>query len=249
MADRIRVIGNYVSPYVRKVLACLEIKGLDYETDPIVPFYGDDTFARLSPLRRVPVLIDGDLALSDSSVICQYLEDRYPAPALYPADIAARARARWIEEFADTRMGDVIIWRIFNEVAIKPAVWGEKGDRDKVGRVVAEEVPGVFDYLESQAPASGFMFGDLSIADISVAAFLRNYQLVRFAVDGQRWPRLAALLDRILATPAFRKLMNFENVLVRTPIAQHREALREMGAPLAGESVAAPTPRRGVMPV
>ncbi|TNY25635.1 glutathione S-transferase N-terminal domain-containing protein, partial [Fulvimonas soli] len=46
------VIGNYISPYVRKVLACLELKGLDYRIDPIIPFYGNDEFARLSPLRR-----------------------------------------------------------------------------------------------------------------------------------------------------------------------------------------------------
>ena len=55
-----RIIGSYVSPYVRKVLACIALKGLDYEIDPITPFFGDDNFERLSPLRRIPVLIDGD---------------------------------------------------------------------------------------------------------------------------------------------------------------------------------------------
>ena len=53
-----RVIGSYVSPYVRKVLVCLGIKRIPYELDPIVPFFGNDAFARISPLRRVPVLID-----------------------------------------------------------------------------------------------------------------------------------------------------------------------------------------------
>jgi glutathione S-transferase len=64
-----RIIGSFVSPYVRKVLVALEIKGIDYEVDPITPFFGNDEFERLSPLRRIPVLIDGDLTLSDSSVI------------------------------------------------------------------------------------------------------------------------------------------------------------------------------------
>ena len=55
------VIGSYLSPYVRKVLVCLDIEGhAPTRIDPIVPFYGNDEFARLSPLRRVPVLIDGD---------------------------------------------------------------------------------------------------------------------------------------------------------------------------------------------
>ncbi|MGC1549857.1 MAG: glutathione S-transferase family protein, partial [Rhodanobacter sp.] len=80
--SRLEVIGNYISPYVRKVLVCLELKGLDYDIDPIVPFVGNDEFSKLSPLRRVPVLLDGDLVLNDSSVICQYLEDKYPTPSL-----------------------------------------------------------------------------------------------------------------------------------------------------------------------
>ncbi len=52
-----KIIGSFVSPYVRKVLACLNLKGLDYQVDPITPFFGNDEFERLSPLRRIPVLV------------------------------------------------------------------------------------------------------------------------------------------------------------------------------------------------
>src|SRR5207237_10422836 len=70
-ATHMKIIGSYVSPYVRKVLACMALKGVDdYEIDPITPFFGDDEFARLSPLRRIPVLIHEELVLTDSSVIC-----------------------------------------------------------------------------------------------------------------------------------------------------------------------------------
>src|SRR5512135_2201605 len=96
----VRIIGSYLSPYVRKVLVLLHLKGIAYEIDPVVPFFGDERFTALSPLRRVPVLIDERVALADSSVIAQYLEERYAQPALYPADIAERARARWLEEYA-----------------------------------------------------------------------------------------------------------------------------------------------------
>ncbi len=90
------IVGSYLSPYVRKVLVCLELKGIPYEVDPIVPFYGDDRFSALSPLRRIPVLVDGDLVITDSSVICQYLEELQPSPRLLPADIRDRARrAGW----------------------------------------------------------------------------------------------------------------------------------------------------------
>ena len=109
----VKIIGGPASPYVRKVLAALRIKGIDFTIDPIVPFFGDDSFSALSPLRRIPVYIDDYVTLCDSSVILQYLEDRWPAKSLYPADIALRAKARWLEEYADTRVGDVFIWKLF----------------------------------------------------------------------------------------------------------------------------------------
>jgi len=245
----VRVIGRYLSPYVRKVLACLELRGIDYEVDPIVPFYGDDRFSRLSPLRRIPVLVEGDLVLTDSTVICQYLEDRRPKPALYPADIADRARARWLEEFADTRMGDVFIWRYFQQIAIRKAVFGESGDRALVEKTLAEDFPGVLDYLEAEAPAAGFRFGALSIADIAVASFFRNLAFVRFPLDAARWPRTAGWVARTLALPAFAKLSAIEDAILRVPIPEQRAALQALGAPVSAETFFDPTPRRGIMPI
>jgi len=99
----------------------------------------------LSPLRRIPVLIDDRVRLTDSTVICEYLEDRHPQPALFPRDPAQRARARWLEEFADTRMGEVLIWRLFNQVAINPFVWGKPTDQDILQRTLSEEIQHVLD--------------------------------------------------------------------------------------------------------
>ena len=93
MTAPFRVIGSYLSPYVRKVLVVLHEKGIPYEIDPIVPFFGDDRFSELSPVRRIPVWIDDRVTLCDSTVICEYLDDRHPEPALRPRDAADRARA------------------------------------------------------------------------------------------------------------------------------------------------------------
>jgi glutathione S-transferase len=243
------IIGSYLSPYVRKVLVCLEIKGIAYEVDHLVPFFGDDRFSRLSPLRRIPVLVDGDLVLTDSSVICQYLEDLRPAPSLLPADIRDRARARWLEEYADTRMGDVFIWRFFNQIAIRPSVWGEKGDRALVDKTLAEDIPEVLDYLDSEAPADGFRFGALGLADVAPACFFRNAGWVRFQIDSSKWPRAAAWMARTLASPPFAKLAALEDGILRTPIPEQREKLRSLGAPISADTLAATSPRRGVMAI
>jgi len=246
MSAPVRIVGSYLSPYVRKVLVFLHEKGIPYTIDPIVPFFGDDRFSALSPVRRIPVFIDDRVTLCDSSVICQYLEDRHPEPALYPRDLADRARARWLEEFADTRMGEVFIWRLFNEVAIRRFVWNESTDRASVEKTLAEDVPSVLDYLESQVPADGFAFGALSIADVSIATFFRNAGFAGFAIDAARWPRTAAFVGRVLALDSFARLAPFEERCIRTPIARHRAALAEMGAPLTKDTFFTEQPRRGV---
>jgi glutathione S-transferase len=243
----VRLIGSFISPYVRKVLVCLDLKGIAYEIDPIIPFFGDAEFERLSPVRRIPVLIDDEVELADSTAICEYLEDRYPSPPLLPKLAAERARARWLEEFADTRMGEVFIWRLFNQLVINPFVWGEETDQEILRRALEEEIPSVLDYLETQVPAEGFLFGPIGVADIAIASFFRNAAFARFAIDDQRWPRTAAHVRRALDHPGFVKLRPFEELQMRTPIPKQRDALREAGAPITAESLGTPRPRRGVL--
>jgi glutathione S-transferase len=249
MTAPVRIVGSYLSPYVRKVLVCLDLKQISYEIDPIVPFLGDERFSALSPIRRIPVLVDDRVTLSDSTVICEYLDERHPDPSLYPSEVADRARARWLEEFADTRMGEVFIWRLFNQVAINPFVWGERTDSAVLRQALEEDVPAVLAYLESQLPAEGFLFGRLTVADVSIATFFRNAAFARLQVDAERWPRTAAFVARVLELEPFRKLAVYEDRLVRTPIAEHRTVLAELGAPLTAETYGTNTPRRGMMKI
>ena len=151
-----KIIGSYVSPYVRKVLACMALKGVDdYEIDPITTYFVDAEFARLSPLRRIPVLIHEGLVLTDSSVICAWLDEAFPQRPLLPASPADRARARWLEEYADTRLGDVFIWGLFYQKRVHPAVWGEPGDAARIEKSLTEDIPAALDYLEGEAPDAG----------------------------------------------------------------------------------------------
>jgi glutathione S-transferase len=243
----IRIIGSFVSPYVRKVLACMNLKGLAYEVDPITPFYGNDEFERLSPLRRIPVFVDGDFHISDSSVICAYLDEAYPGRPLFPADAKDRARARWFEEFADTRLGDLFIWGLFYQKVVHPIVWGEPGDQARIEKTLNEDIPVALDYLEGQLPASGFLFGDIGAADIAIASFFRNGAYAGFETEAGRWPRTAAFVERTLAHPCFADLLRFEDVQRSAEIRSRRQALLDAGAPLTSESMGLREPRRGMM--
>lgn len=242
-----KIIGSFVSPYVRKVLACMNLKGLDYEVDPITPFFGNDEFERLSPLRRIPVLIDGDLKIGDSSVICAYLDETCGTHSLLPADPKDRARARWLEEYADTRLGDVFIWGLFYQKVVRPAVWGEAPDETRVARTLTEALPRELDYLEEQVPESGFLFGEIGLADIAIATFFRNGAYAGFEPDTRRWPKVAAFVDRVLTHECVASLLPFEDIQRGSDIKRRREALLEAGAPLTGETLGLREPRRGVM--
>src|SRR6185436_15502924 len=179
--------------------------------------------------------------------ICEYLEDRYPTPSLFPVDIADRARARWLEEYADTRMGEVIIWRLFNQVAINPHVFGVPTDEAVLQRAREVEVPDVLDYLESQLPERGFLFGEIGVADVSIASFFRNAAFSRYRVDAARWPLTAAFVERTLGHDCLARLVPFEDASLRVPPREQRAALAKVGAPLSPETLAGDEPRRGIM--
>ncbi|HEY1145673.1 MAG TPA: glutathione S-transferase family protein, partial [Allosphingosinicella sp.] len=229
----LKIIGSYVSPYVRKVVACIVLKGLAYEIDPITPFYGNEEFGRMSPLRRIPVLIDGDITLCDSTVICAYLDEAYPERPLLPGNVKDRARARWLEEYADTRLGDLFIWGLFYQKIVHPIVWGEPGDQTRIEKTLTEDLPRELDWLEGELPAEGFLFGgDIGLADIAIATFFRNGAYAGFEVDADRWPRTAAFVQLALKHECFASLFPFEQAQIGTNPQGRRAALLAAGAPL-----------------
>ena len=242
-----KIIGSFVSPYVRKVLACMHLKGLAYEIDPITPFFGNDEFRRLSPLSRIPVLIEGDFCTSDSSVICAYLDEAYPGAPLLPADPKDRARARWLEEFADTRLGDLFIWGLFYQRVVRPLVWGEPTDEQRVAKTLEEDAPVALDYLEGVLPETGWIFGDFGLPDIAIASFFRNAAYADFEPDADRWPRVASFVRRALAHDAFASTLPFEDIQRSVDIKGRRQALLDAGAPLTADTLGTPVPRKGMM--
>lgn len=242
----VTLIGSPVSPYVRKVLAACALKGVEVEVDPITPFMGDDAFEAISPLRRIPVWLEGDLVLCDSSVIVQYIEESRPGPSLWPADPVQRARARWIEEFADTRLFDLLGWKLFFQVALKPHFFGGEPDEAVVSQTREIDLPRAYDYLETLMPEDGFIFGELSMADLSLAPAFLQARAVRAEADPERWPRLAAWVERMNDTP-LGPLNKLGRALMRTPMHTHRERLPEFGVVASTRSWAGLEARRGPM--
>lgn len=243
----VKIIGSFLSPYVRKTLVVMDIKGIAYQIDPIIAFMGNDEFTRISPVRRIPVLIDDQVTISDSTIVCEYLEDRYPAPAIYPKSPADRAYARWLEEYADTRLQEVLMVHFFNNQILNPMLWNEAPDTTILERATNEEIPSVLDYLEGEVPEDGYFFDQISIADISIASFFRNQQFIGFTIDTGHWPKTAAFIDRVLDHDSFRKLHPYEEAIATGLPTEHRDALQAAGCPLTPDTLGTDTPRRGWM--
>ena len=96
------------SAFCLKVRMAMQAKGLSFREVEVTPGIGQVSLFRLSGQRQVPVLVDGDDVVSDSSAICRYLEEMRPEPALIPADPKQRAQMQLIEDWADTTLAAAV---------------------------------------------------------------------------------------------------------------------------------------------
>ncbi|MEZ5568890.1 MAG: glutathione S-transferase family protein [Halioglobus sp.] len=205
----IKIYGVHGSPFVRKVLIALEFKGIPYEIVPQMPFARDAEYLKINPLGKVPTLVDGDLTLGDSKVICRYLENAYPEPALYPKALADRAMADWYEDLCGGHVAELAAG-IFFQRFMRPLAFKQEPDEELVTRITEKKLPPMLDYLEGQVPAEGFLFGDFMMADLSIVSPFINAAYAGYEVDGARWPAIAGLIARVKAQPHVQLILEQE---------------------------------------
>lgn len=213
------VHGVPLSPFVRKVLVGLIEKGQSYDVNPVVPFPpANDApeFRAMSPLGKVPAYEDGDFAISDSSVILDYLERKQPNPPLYPSSPEENARTKWFEELADSKLAEGI-GPVFFQRIVGPKMMNQPTDQAVVDNALNVLIPPLFDYLEGQLGDADYLVaGRFGVADIAVGSMLRQFQIAGEAVDGGRWPKLAAYCERVLSRPSFKACADEENKIAQS---------------------------------
>ena len=214
----LKILGAGISPFVRKVRVVCAEKGLDYELEPVIPMNPPPGWRDVSPLGKIPALEHDGRVVNDSSVICAYLERIAPEPALYPADPYACARATWLEEYADGGLVPVAGPKVFMPVVLRPLLSGgepESAAIDAAAKAMHEEVGPLLAYLEQQIGDAEFFVEDrLSIADISVASMMVNLRHAGFPPDAERFPKVAAFVQRMHARPSFRACIDEEKQLL-----------------------------------
>lgn len=202
------LLGASVSPFVRKVLVVAAEKGITFEHRPTNPRSSDDPdYLLASPFRKIPALKDGDYTLADSTAIIQYLDAKFPQQAIIPAEARARGKAIWFEEVADTLLAPAVS-KVFLNRVIMPVFLNMPGNEAEALEAISTTLPPILAYLESVAPASGFLVGEtLSVADVSVISVLVNLSLSNATVDAVAYPKLSAYYTRIASRPSFAKLI------------------------------------------
>jgi glutathione S-transferase len=165
------VDANFASPYALAAFVSLVEKGLtfDIETlDLVAHAHHDPSFARTSITRRVPTLIHDGFALSESSAICEYLDETFPGTRLYPTDPRDRARARQLQAWVRSDL-----MPIRDERPTFVVFCGAKRP------ALSEQARETADALFSAALAlldgrTDNLFGNWSIADVDLAMMLQR---------------------------------------------------------------------------
>lgn len=202
--------GASQSPFVRKVKVALAEKGIAYEQDPVIPFGVSDEYRRKSPLGKIPCWEEDGFALPDSSCILAYLERTHPEPRLYPEDPRDFGRALFCEEYADTKLAETL-GAFFFERYVRKNLMKQEADEERLAKLMAEQVPPVFDWLEAQVEGREVLVGrHFSVADIAMASPFVNWAWAGERVDASRWPALAAYVKRIHARPSFEEVLEAE---------------------------------------
>ena len=192
------VYDHPLSPYAQKVKIALAEKGIEFETrlpDAIGSGNTPGEFMRASPRGEVPALVDGDVEIFDSTIILEYIEDRWPDPALLPEDPAERARARMIEDVMDTHF-EAITWGLSE---LRNFGRGEGELADTLFPAGLAQLQGWYGWLAGElGDAEWFGGKSFGWADLSVVPFVNG--AVGFGAEPEG--ALAAWLARANERPS-----------------------------------------------
>jgi glutathione S-transferase len=199
MSAQLKLISHKLCPYVQRAVIALTEKGVPYERIDIDLANKPDWFLAVSPLGKTPVLLVGHVAIFESAVILEYLEETQPKP-LHPADPLSRAEHRaWIE-FASAVLNDIAgFYAAPNEAAFKAK---------------ASQLEQRFARLEARVAASPWFDGEnFSLVDAAFGPVFRYFDLFDEIADfgilaGK--PKLARWRIALAARPSVRAAVSAE---------------------------------------
>jgi glutathione S-transferase len=189
------------SPYVQKVKISLYEKNIPFETEIPNAFSGGATdFGKSNPRLEVPALVDDGFAIFDSTVILEYIEDKWPKPPMLPAAPRDRARVRMLEDVCDTYY-EAINWGLMEVQAWKRVI----GDiAAAITKRAEAQTAGIYQRLERELGSNAYFNGaDFGWGDLSVFPYMNGSVVWGFGPTAGT--KLASWLERVNQRESIKK--------------------------------------------
>jgi glutathione S-transferase/RNA polymerase-associated protein len=198
------VYDHPLSPYAQKVKISLLEKQIEFDA-PLPTGIGsgttEDQFASSNPRGEVPSLVDGDLAIFDSTIILEYIEDQYPEPPMLPESAKDRARVRMLEDVMDTHY-EAINWGL-SEVANFGRGGKELGP--VLNAAAAEQVTSFHRWLEGQLQNREYFNGaTFGWGDLAVIPYINGS--AGFGLAPPEGSRLAVWTEKVNLRPSVARV-------------------------------------------
>jgi glutathione S-transferase len=201
----------YYSPlsvYSAKPRIAMLEKGIAHETrlvnwTPATGWIKPDELPKLNPKAQIPVLVDDETVVPDSTIINEYLEERYPRTPLFPSGAAERARCRVLEDVGDALLA-ANLGTLVREVFLKPDL--STRDAAAVAQVKGE-LARQYERLDRELRNRDYLCGDFSVADIACFSPINIGSLM----EGAPSPELGnvvAWLDRVRKRPSVARFLD-----------------------------------------
>ena len=192
----ITLYDHPLSPYAQKVRIALREKGVPFQVAQpggLGAGGAAGEFAEANPRAEVPVLIEGEARVFDSTIILEYIEDRFPSPPLLPASPADRARVRMIEEVMDTHY-EAVNWAM-GEINWFRRAEGEAAETLKA--TAGRQTAGFLSWLERQLGGRAWFNGEtFGWGDLAVVPYVAASDAMGFSAP--QGSAVAAWLARAL---------------------------------------------------
>ena len=193
-----------ISPFAAMCRIQIYFKGLDVELLALPDDASWEDIAAISPIKKIPVLVDGASVILESAVVAEYLEDKHPEPSLKPATAAERAQMRLLSRIADLY--------VMTPLTVLFAHLSRKHRNQAVVDAELKNIEKGLSSLEQFIDRSGFAVGSqLTLADCSLVpifVFIEKY-LPFFAIDKplDDYPKLLAYWQKITTEPVIEKVI------------------------------------------
>jgi glutathione S-transferase len=200
-----KLCGFPISNYYNKVRIAMLEKGVPFEIDPACRPSQEESFLSRSPMGKVPFLeLDGGAQLTESQVICEYLEDAYPQKPLYPRDAIERAKVRELITIMELHM-ELVVRRLYGQV-----FFGKPVDEALKEAVQKDLMKGVRAF-RMRARFDPYVAGtELTLADCAAFVHLTLVSLATKLAYGQdmleSMPQVKPYLSMIGERPAFKQV-------------------------------------------